>query len=390
MIRFITAGESHGKCLTGIIEGLPAGLRVNAEAINLQLHRRQVGYGRGGRMKIERDRIEITAGVRHGRTLGSPVSYVIHNRDWSHWQAAMSVEPVEEGTNLRPLTRPRPGHVDLAGALKYGTYDSRDVLERASARETAARVAGASFCRFLLEEFGIRVGSHVLAIGTEHVSEEYQELESGKIMEIDPLSPLRCADQAADGRMKALIDQARQMGDTLGGIVEIVASRIPPGLGSHTQWDRRLDGRIAQCMMSIPAAKAVEIGAGITAAANFGSAVHDEIFYDGELRRFFRKTNRAGGLEAGITNGADIRVRVYLKPIPTLRKPLMSVDLRTKESFEAAFERSDTCVVPAAAVIGEAMLALTLAEGLMEKFGGDSIEETRSNFDRYLRALEQY
>ncbi len=390
MIRFVTAGESHGKCLTGILEGLPAGLSVSAEAIDMQLRRRQVGYGRGGRMKIEKDQIEITAGVRHGRTLGSPICFVIHNRDWSQWRTAMSIEPVEEGTDVRPLTRPRPGHVDLAGALKYGTHDCRDVLERASARETAARVAGASFCRLLLDAFGIRIGSHVVAIGTERVAREYQNLESGKVMEIDPLSPLRCADEAAEGRMKALIDQARRTGDTIGGIAEIVASPVPPGLGSHTQWDRRLDGRIAQSMMSIPAAKAVEIGSGIAGAASFGSAVHDEIFYDGERRRFFRKTNRAGGIEAGVTNGADIRVRVYMKPIPTLRKPLMSVDLHTKESFEAAFERSDTCVVPAAAVIGEAMLALVLAESFMEKFGGDSIEETRSNFDGYLRSLQQY
>ncbi|NWG14235.1 MAG: chorismate synthase [Acidobacteria bacterium] len=390
MIRFITAGESHGKCLTGILEGLPAGLPVSAEAIDLQLRRRQVGYGRGGRMRIERDEIEITAGVRHGRTLGGPVSFVIQNRDWSHWRIAMSVEPVEEDANVRPITRPRPGHVDLAGALKYGTYDSRDVLERASARETAARVAGGSFCRVLLEAFGIRIGSHVVAIGTEHVSGEYENLEPGKIMEIDPFSPMRCADAAAESRMKALIDRAKEMGDTIGGVAEIVASPVPPGLGSHTQWDRRLDGRIALCMMSIPAAKAVEIGSGIEASASFGSAVHDEIFYDRERRRFFRETNRAGGIEAGISNGGDIRVRLYVKPIPTLRKPLRSVDLRTKEPFEAAFERSDTCVVPAAAVIGEAMLALALAEAFMEKFGGDSIAETRSNFEQYLRSLEQY
>ncbi len=390
MIRFITAGESHGKCLTGILEGLPAGLAVSAEAIDLQLRRRQVGYGRGGRMQIEKDQIEITAGVRHGRTLGSPICFVIHNRDWSHWQTAMSVEPVGEGENVRPLTRPRPGHVDLAGALKFRTYDSRDVLERASARETAARVAGGSFCRLLLETFGIRIGSHVLAIGTERVSGEYHNLESSRIMGIDPLSPVRCADEAAEGRMKALIDRARKAGDTLGGTAEIVASPVPPGLGSHAQWDRKLDGRIAQSMMSIPAAKAVEIGSGIEGAASFGSAVHDAIFYDHEARFFFRKTNRAGGIEAGITNGADIRVRVYMKPIPTLRKSLMSVDLRTKESFEAAFERSDTCVVPAAAVIGEAMLATALTEAFMEKFGGDSVDETRSNFDHYLRSLKQY
>ena len=390
MIRFLTAGESHGKGLTGILEGIPAGLTVEKEAVNFQLQRRQIGYGRGGRMQIERDEIEITAGVRYGRTMGSPICFAIHNRDWSHWQTAMSSDPPGQEVNARPVTRPRPGHVDLAGALKYQTYDAREVLERASARETAARVAGGTICRLLLEAFEIRIASHVLAIGSERVPAEFDELATPRILAIDPMSDVRCADEAAGARMRALVDRAKESGDTLGGTVECIAVDVPPGLGMHSQWDRKLDGRIAQSMMSIPAVKAVEIGAGIESAGRFGSSVHDEIFYDRERRSFFRKTNRAGGLEAGITNGSDIRVRIYLKPIPTLRKPLMSVDLRTKDAVEAAFERSDTCVVPAAAVVGEAMLALVLADAFLDKFGGDTLDQTRSNFDRYRNSLKDY
>jgi len=390
MLRFITSGESHGKCLTGVLEGLPAGLAVDQDFINLQLQRRQVGYGRGGRMKIEKDEIEITAGVRFGRTLGSPVCFLIHNRDWQNWDRIMSAAPVTEGADKRAVTRPRPGHVDLAGALKYHTYDARDVLERASARETAARVAGGAFCQLFLGSFGIRIGSHVVAVGSERVSGEFANLDAERILGIDPLSPLRCADPAAEEPMKSLIDEAKKTGDTLGGVIEAVACSVPPGLGTHTQWDRRLDGLLAQAMMSIPAAKAVEIGEGVDGASRSGSAVHDEIFYHHGERRFYRNTNRAGGLEAGITNGSDVRVRVHMKPIPTLRKALMSVDLRTKEAFKAQFERSDTCVVPAAAVVAEAMLALVLSEAFLEKFGGDTIEETRSNLSSYLKSLEEY
>jgi chorismate synthase len=390
MLRFMTAGESHGKCLTGMLEGLPAALAVDKDFIDLQLQRRQIGYGRGARMRIEKDEIEITAGVRFGRTLGSPVCFVIDNRDWQNWENIMSAAPVIEGADKRAVTRPRPGHVDLAGALKYHTYDARDVLERASARETAARVSGGAFCQLFLRSFGIRIGSHVVAVGSERVSGEFESLDAEKIFGIDPLSPMRCADPAAEGRMKALIDQAKQTGDTLGGVIEAVACSVPPGLGTHTQWDRRLDGRLAQAMMSIPAAKGVEIGEGVAGASRPGSAVHDEIFYGQESHRFYRNTNRAGGVEAGITNGSDVRVRVYMKPIPTLRKALMSVDLRTKEAFKAQFERSDTCVVPAAAVIAEAMLAIVLSEAFLEKFGGDTIEETRNNLSGYLEALAEY
>ncbi len=390
MLRFTTAGESHGKCLIGVLEGLPSGLTIDAELINFQLHRRQLGYGRGGRMQIEKDRVEITGGIRHGTTLGSPIAFIIWNKDWDHWRIPMSPEPAAEGANLRTVTRPRPGHVDLAGALKHQTYDIRSVLERASARETAARVAVGSFCRIFLQHFGIVIGSHVLAIGAERVGERFEHLEAEEILKTDPESSLRCADPEAAARMTALIDAAKKAGDTLGGIVEVVATSVPPGLGSHTQWDLKLDGQIAQGLMSIPAAKAVEIGQGVACAGRSGSGVHDEIYYDDKQRRFFRKTNRAGGLEAGITNGADVHARVYMKPIPTLKKPLMSVDVRTKQPFEAAFERSDTCVVPAAGVIAEAMLAIVLARAFIDKFGGDSLREMDENFAGYQRLLDEY
>jgi chorismate synthase len=390
MFRFVTAGESHGKCLLGIIEGLPAGLPIDSEFINSELHRRQLGYGRGGRMQIERDRVEITSGVRHGKTLGSPISFRIENRDWSHWEIAMATDPVSEGENRRSVTRPRPGHADLAGVLKYQTRDVRDILERASARETAARVAIGAFCKLLLRDFGILLGSHVLAIGTVRVAERFENLPMNEIMRLDADSPLRCADREAEIAMMTLIDRAKKAGDTLGGVLEVSAGSVPPGLGSHTQWDLRLDGQLAQAMMSIPAAKAVEIGSGIAAAGSFGSQVHDEIFYSREARSFFRNTNRAGGVEGGITNGADLRIRVYMKPIPTLRKPLMSVDLATKEAFEAAFERSDTCVVPAAAVIAEAMAAIVLTRAFLDKFGGDSMAELQCNVTSYLRLVEQF
>jgi len=390
MLRFITAGESHGKCLIGVLEGLPCGLAIDPEFINLQLHYRQLGHGRGDRMKIERDEIEITSGVRHGATLGSPISFSIRNKDWDHWQIPMSAGPVPEAAGTRPVTRPRPGHADLAGALKFQTYDIRDVLERASARETAARVAAGAFCRLFLTHFGMRIGSHVIAIGKERAAEEFENLECERIFALDPESAVRCADPNAANRMIALIDETHKAGDTLGGCVEAVASPVPPGLGSHTQWDRKLDGRIAQAMMSIQSAKAVEIGSAVASAAKPGSSVHDEIFYDAQAKRFFRKTNRAGGIEGGITNGADVRVRVHVKPIPTLRKPLSSVDIRTKQEFEATVERGDTCVVPAAGVVAEAMLALVLAESFLEKFGGDSMKEVEENYANFIRLLDGY
>ncbi len=390
MLRYSTAGESHGKCLTGILDGFPAGLPIVEKSINFQLHRRQLGYGRGGRMQIEKDTIEITSGVRLGKSLGSPISFLIKNKDWSHWEIPMSIQPVLEGLNVREVTRPRPGHADLAGGLKYQTHDLRDILERASARETAARVAIGSFCRLLLAHFQIEIGSHVLSIGTQEVGEPFRKLDAQQIVALDPLDPIRCSDSNMAKAMMEQIDTAKKAGDTLGGVVEVVAANVPPGLGSHTQWDRRLDGLLAQMLMSIPAAKAVEIGEGVAAARASGSLVHDEIYYDAQKLRFFRKTNRAGGLEGGITNGAELRARVFIKPIPTLKKPLMSVDILSKQPFEAAFERSDTCIVPAAGVIAEAALATVLAGAFLEKFGGDSIKETENNFGNYLRLLEEY
>jgi chorismate synthase len=390
MLRFLTAGESHGKCLTGILEGLPQGLAVDVDFINLQLHRRQLGYGRGGRMKIEQDEIEITAGVRHGRTLGSPVAFAIPNKDWEQWREAMAIEPPRSDADLRTITRPRPGHADLAGALKFQTRDIRDILERASARETAARVAVGAFCRLLLSHFGVRIGSHVIAVGKERVAPEFENLPSRAVFDLDPESPIRCADSRAAKRMIALIDAAAIAGDTLGGCIEAVAGSVPAGLGSHTQWDRKIDGQIAQAMMSIPSAKSVEIGCGIEGALHHGSAVHDEIFYDPPAKRFFRKTNRAGGVEGGISNGEDIRVRVHLKPIPTLRKPLASVDIESKQPFDAVVERSDVCVVPAAGVIAEAMLGIVLADAFCEKIGGDSIEEMQDNYSNYAGLVKKY
>jgi chorismate synthase len=390
MLRFLTAGESHGRRLIGVLEGLPRGLSVDSEFINFQLHRRQLGYGRGGRMEIERDQIEILSGVRQGWTLGSPISFAIQNKDFDRWRIPMSVEPAPEGSDIQSVTRPRPGHADLAGAMKFQTYDIRDVLERASARETATRVAGGAFCGILLALFGTHIGSHVVAIGRERISEEFEKLSCEKILALDAESPVHCADPDAEKRMKALIDEAKEYGDSLGGSVEVIACPVLPGLGSHIQWDRKLDGQIAQAMMSIPSVKAVEIGSGIAAAQSPGSMVHDEIFYDSHAKRFFRKTNRAGGVEGGISNGADIRVRVYLKPIPTLRAPLSSVDIISKQPSDAVVERSDTCVVPAAGVIAEAMLGVVLASAFLEKFGGDSIKEVEGNYANYFRLLQEY
>jgi len=388
-IRMITSGESHGKCLTGIVEGLPAGLAVDTGYIQSQLQRRRMGYGRGARMQIETDRFEITAGVRHGKTLGSPVTFVIANKDWEAWRITMSPEAVPEA-GKGELTRPRPGHADLAGALKFQTHDARDVLERASARETASRVAIGAICRLLLLQFNIRIGSHVLAIGHARVPAAGENLDGNTILAVDPESAVRCADADAAKQMMTLIDRAAQEGDTLGGTAEVIAAGVPPGLGSHTQWDRRLDAQLASALMSIPAVKAVEIGSGITAASLTGSRVHDEIYYDREQRRFCRKSNNAGGLEGGVTNGADLRARIYVKPIPTLRRPLMSVDLVTKETCTAAFERSDTCVVPAAGVVAEAMVGVVLTRAFLDKFGGDSLIELTANYRSYCGLLDNY
>jgi chorismate synthase len=390
MLRFLTAGESHGKCLTGIIEGLPGGLPIDIDCINEQMHRRQIGYGRGGRMKIERDTVRITSGVRNGLTLGSPIAFEIENYDWENWRVAMSVESVSDGSDLRQITHPRPGHADAAGVLKYQTRDVRNILERASARETATRVAVGAFCRTFLSHFEISIGSHTIAIGGARVAKEYFSASSEKVFALDPASEIRCIDPEATLRMMAQIDSAGSSGDTVGGISEIVTACVPPGLGSHVQWDRRLDAQIAQAMMSIPAVKAVEIGNGIAAAGEVGSSVHDQIFYDTEKKKFYRETNNAGGLEGGITNGEEIRIKIFIKPIPTLKKALASVDIETKQSSRAAVERSDICVVPAAGVVAEAMMAIVLTKGFLEKFGGDSLQEIKNNHESYQRLLREY
>ena len=390
MFRFLTSGESHGKCLIVILEGLPAGLPVDEQAVNLQLQRRQGGYGRGDRMRIEKDAVEITSGVRDGLTMGSPISFLIQNKDWKQWEIPMSSTAIPGNASKHSVTRPRPGHADMAGVLKFQLHDIRNVLERASARETAARVAVGAFCRQLLGQFAIQIGSHVLEIGGERVSKKFESASGEDLFRINPNSQLRCLDHAAEKRMQARIDRATREGDTVGGVIEVVGTSIPVGLGSCSQWDRKLDGLIAQAMMSIHAVKAVEIGSGIESARKSGSAAHDEIFYDGGKRRFFRKTNRAGGLEGGITNGSDLRVRIFLKPVPTLRNPLASIDIVSKAGAEAAYERSDTCIVPAAAVISEAMLAIALTGPFLEKFGGDSLRETKQNFASYQKLLDEY
>lgn len=387
--NFTTAGESHGKSLVAVVEGLPAGMPVDVEKINRELWRRQQGYGRGNRMKIETDRVEILSGVRHGKTLGSPVSLVIENKDWRNWTEIMSVEkPETEPKNLRRVTRPRPGHADLAGGLKYDTRDMRDILERASARESAARVACGAFARQLLENFGVEIRSHVIQLGG--IPENPIAADWETISSISEDSPLRCADKAAEARIIEKIDETKKAGDTLGGIFEVVAKNVVAGLGSHVSWREKLDGKLAQAIVSVPAVKAAEIGEGVRNANLFGSEVHDEIGYDAENRRFTRPTNRAGGLEGGITNGEEIRVRGFLKPISTLKTPLASVDIETKEESKAAFERSDVTAVPAAGVIGEAMVAIVLADAFRQKFGGDSFAEMLRNFAAYVEQTKCY
>ena len=389
MIRFTTAGESHGRALVAILEGLPAGLPVDSDALNRELERRQWGYGRGGRMKIERDHAEIMSGVRHGLTLGSPVALLIENRDWANWTDVMAAEAREvPPEKSRRVKRPRPGHADLAGGQKFGARDLRNILERASARETAARVACGALARQLLDAFGVEIRSHVIQLGG--VPREPLELTWDAIAAVPEDAPLRCADADAQAQMVALIDEKRRAGDTLGGIFEVAARGLVPGLGSHTSWGEKLDGRLAQAVMSIAAVKAVAIGAGVEASGLPGSEVHDEITYSDETREFVRLTNRAGGLEGGITNGEELRVRGHLKPISTLRRALRSVDIDTKQEELAAFERSDVTAVPAAGVIGEAMVALVLAAAMREKFGGDSLGEMRRNYEGYREQLRGY
>ena len=384
--RFTTAGESHGKALVAIIEGLPSGVNIDLDKLNHELWRRQQGYGRGGRMKIETDKAEILTGVRHGKTLGSPITLLIENRDFVHWTEIMSSEPIEtEPKNQRIVKRPRPGHADLAGGQKFQTRDLRDILERASARETAARVACGAIAKQLLENFGVEIRSHVIKLG--QLPAIPLEKTWSEIIDIKEDSPLSVADEKIQNEMIELIDEAKKNGDTLGGIFEVVAKNVTIGLGSHTSWREKLDGRIAQAIMSIQAVKAVELGEGVANAGRFGSEVHDEIVYQEEFKR---TTNRAGGLEGGITNGEELRVRGYLKPIATLKKMLRSVDIDSKQEELAAFERSDVTAVPAAGVIGEAMLAIVLANSMREKFGGDSLEEMMRNFESYLQQLKAF
>ena len=386
MLRFLTAGESHGPALVAILEGLPSGLAVDLEHIRSDLRRRQQGYGRGRRMAIESDRAEILSGVRHGRTTGAPVALLIHNKDWSHWQATMSGSQAGEGNPERPpVTRPRPGHADLAGALKYGHRDLRDVLERASARETAARVAVGALARQLLAGIAAEVTSHVVGIGSV-VLEGGDEVSFDRARNLPEDSPLRCVDAAVEPAMMAEIDRARAAGDTVGGVFEVIARGVPPGLGSYSQWDRRLDGRLAQAIMSIPAIKGVGLGMGDRVGTTWGSAVHDAILPSpietrSATQPVARGTNRAGGIEGGVTNGQDVRVTGYMKPIATLMKPL--------EPAPAAIERSDVCAVPAAAVVAEAMVCLVLADAVAEKFGGDSVQELSRNYQAFRQELAQ-
>ncbi len=389
--RFTTAGESHGQALVAIVEGVPAGLPLTRDWIDAELLRRQGGYGRGGRMRIESDRAELLAGVRLGETLGSPIALLVRNRDWVNWGDAMSPDPAPEALGedvLRSVHLPRPGHADLVGVLKYGRRDARDVLERASARETAARVAAGAVAKRLLDALGIRVASHVTAIGEVRATPP-DELPGDLNTAADP-SPVRCLDAEAEEAMIAGIDAARRAGDTLGGEFEVIARGVPVGLGSYVSWDRKLDGRLAGAVMSIHAIKGVEIGAGFAGAGRPGSRVHDEIVRDDAAANgggFARTSNRAGGLEGGVTTGSPVVVRVAMKPISTLMRPLRTVDLRSGEVGEAVRERSDVCAVPAAAVVGEAMVALVLADACLEKFGGDSLTELLRNRDGYLEQL---
>jgi chorismate synthase len=390
MLRFETAGESHGECLVAMLSGLPAGVPVSIQAIDRELWRRQQGYGRGGRMKIETDCAHIVSGVRHSKTIGSPIAVLIENKDWKNWTEALPVEDAEGAEDQkRPVTRPRPGHADLTGAIKYNFRDARYILERASARETAARVAVGALAKALLGELGMGVLSHVIQVGAARLSRAvtWEELvELSRRHEV----LLNCADAESEQQMKAAVDHAYRTGDTVGGVFEVVAHGVPPGLGSHITWDSRLDGRLAQAIVSMQAVKGVEVGLAAEGAQSYGSQVQDTIHYDREGRRFFRGANRAGGLEGGMTNGQDVVVRGFLKPISTLRRPLESVDLATREPALAAYERSDVAVVPAAGVIGEAMVALVLAAAALEKFGGDSLEETKRNYDGYLEQVKNF
>ncbi len=392
MFRFYTAGESHGKGLVGILEGIPSGLALSSsEDIDPELKRRQIGHGRGGRMKIESDRAEIISGVRWGLTTGAPISLFIENRDWANWSQAMSAQKEFEGSS-NPVTRPRPGHADLAGALKYAQRDIRNILERSSARETAMRVALGAVAKKFLAVFDIRAGSFVFQIGGQAMQTPLNTASGVSLLRLSKkaeASDVRCPEDNAASRMKAAIDEAARAGDTLGGKFTVFVTGAPAGLGSHTQWDRRLDGLLAQAMMSVQAIKAVEIGAGARLAETPGSDIMDEIFYRSG-KGFFRKSNNMGGIEGGMTNGMPIVAHASMKPIPTLKKPLRSVDIGTKKPFKAAYERSDVCAVPAASVVAEAMAALVVSGAFLEKMGGDSLDETRRNYESYVRQIAQF
>jgi chorismate synthase len=387
MLRYLTAGESHGPQLTAIIEGLPAGLKISVEAINRDLARRQHGYGRGGRMQIETDRVEILSGVRWGETLGSPLTLAVVNRDWQNWCEKMSPDAKFSDDSIA-VTRPRPGHADLTGAIKYNQRDVRNILERSSARETAVRVAVGGVAKEFLKGFGIAVNSFVAELGG--IKADREGLELLEIIEKSTASELFTFDEKAETAMKQHIDAMKAAGDSVGGVVEVVVSGLPPGLGSHVQWDRKLDARLTMALMSIQAIKGVEIGIGFAAAGLPGSMVHDEILYDSAASSFRRATNRAGGMEGGMSNGEPIVLRAAMKPIPTLYKPLRTVDINSKQVLEATVERSDICAVPAASVVAEAVVAIEIASAFLEKFGNDSMLETRRNFENYLQYVREF
>lgn len=398
MLRYVTAGESHGPCLTMVIDGVPAGFPIDVNRINHDLWRRQQGYGRGGRMLIEKDEVQIRSGIRWGETLGSPVALGIENRDWKNWTRKMSPAPEDRDERIA-VTKPRPGHADLTGVLKYDRADIRDILERASARDTVSRTAVGSFSKQLLAPFGIRVMGYIRSIG--NVEARLEGLTYEEIYARAEESPVRTADKEAEEQMIALIEACKKEGNTLGGIFEVVALGLPPGLGTHTQWDRKLDGRLAQALMSIQAIKGVEIGLGFEMARRRGSQVHDEIFFDpnkmvteGTPRivptGFYRGSNNSGGTEGGMTNGAPLLIRVAKKPISTLMSPLQSVDLRSKQQADASVERSDVCAAPAAAVVGESVVAFELAAAFLEKFGGDSLREIKRNYESYLEQIKNF
>jgi chorismate synthase len=399
MLRFSTAGESHGEALVAMVSGLPAGVPVEQALLDRELWRRQKGYGRGGRMRIEQDRAHILSGVRHGKTIGSPVAMTIANADWKNWEEILPVfvgEGAGDAAKHKAVVSPRPGHADLAGSLKYDFADARYVLERASARETAARVACGAMAKMLLRTLGVEVASHVVRVGNAELRREATWEEIVALAAKDEVL-LNCVDAEDEQRMKAEVDAALKTGDTVGGVFEVVVHGLPPGVGTHANWDERLDGLLAQAVMSVQAVKAVEIGRGVTAAESLGSVVHDEIGYagagdgkDGDFTKFTREQNNAGGIEGGISNGEDVVVRGYLKPISTLRRPLASVSFATREPVKASYERSDVCVVPAAGVAAEAMVALTVARLAMEKFGGDSLKEMERNYKGYCEQIREY